>query len=339
MDGTPVGLVMEGLAPVSRPDGLASAAASIATRAAWTRVPHWSANRAGAAEDATAMDRAVEAALAPVPGVVGWQAAAAAVPPSVSFAAIAGPPLSDMEDHSHPPDACGAGYTGSYSFDGSHSSRSTSLAPHPAAQLLSTPSPPFTSSLSWSALSSSSFEPSPSASPLRRQRGRPRKHAAIQPHKMTPVGKPVVAESSRGEEDDPSSSARPRRTPRLRNEHDCGFPHAPDASGGRVDQQSSAPPRRRPGSPRKQPAGVSRASAGGSPAGTDQLSPSPSKRGGRGRTRKPPVTTATTRRASAATSTRNRKKAVGLNGSPADEEMQRPSKRRRTVDGGGELSW
>lgn len=38
-DGTPVGLMMEGLTPVSRSDGLAIAAARMAARAVWNRVP------------------------------------------------------------------------------------------------------------------------------------------------------------------------------------------------------------------------------------------------------------------------------------------------------------
>lgn len=59
-DGTPVGLVMEGLSPCAASDGFATAAATMATRAVWTRVPRWAGNRLEADQDAAATRMGLE---------------------------------------------------------------------------------------------------------------------------------------------------------------------------------------------------------------------------------------------------------------------------------------
>lgn len=112
-DGTPLGLVLEGLAPLIPSDGWAIAATTLATRAVWSRIPRWTANSAEGAEDAVAMGRAVAAASAPLPGT--GEASAAASPPDLDWATMIGAPLSDSTSdgaHLGPSHSGGAGASG-----------------------------------------------------------------------------------------------------------------------------------------------------------------------------------------------------------------------------------
>lgn len=77
--GAPLGLVMSGLEPVSRSDGIALAAATLAIRAICGRVPCWTPDSAAADEDAEAMARALVAAQAPLPTTGALPASAMAL--------------------------------------------------------------------------------------------------------------------------------------------------------------------------------------------------------------------------------------------------------------------
>lgn len=244
-DGTPVGLVIEGLSPCAASDGFATAAATMATRAVWTRVPRWAGNRLEADQDAAAMDRAVQAALSPVSGVPGWPSSRRAAPPSVGQAAIAAPPVLDTDEDClgggaemgppGPAEPARGGVCGGLALSTSPS-RSTSPSPVLSGPLASSPSvrkTPSCETASWTESLSSSFVPSESSSlPPRHTRRRPKKRAAKVDSgrdgvssatagrgrrfrgKELPVHRPTAAKESGGKPDAPYIVQRPRRSER-----------------------------------------------------------------------------------------------------------------------------
>lgn len=264
-DGTPLGLILEGLQPVLSSDGYAIAAATMATRAVWSRVPSWAANPEEAEADARAMEGALAAARAPVPGIPGLPASATAPPRGLRVAAAALPPFVDTDSSRQRGGAGPAGRAGC------SSTTSTSCAPR--AQ-----SPSTTSSPSWTASSSASFVPSRSASPPPRRRpGRPTKKQS--------TGRTADAGASAATTDQPSSTT-PRRRGRPRKQTTSAAPVADASVGAEADHPSSLAPRRSPGRPRKQTAlAGSGARSAPAAASTDEVL-SPRLRRRPGRTRK-----------------------------------------------------
>lgn len=260
--------------PVLSCDGLAIAAATMAARAVWSRVPRWAVNPDEAAEDAAAMGRAVAAARAPVPGFPGTPISAQAPPPDLYWAAMARPPLPDTDE-----DVVSAGVAGR-AADGPASAQPSRAGPAgdgraaksgPAAAadadsscsspsvylsqpMSQSPSPSFTSSSSspsWSASSSSSFVPPPPHGRRRqRPRGRPRKHTQSAVGAAASGTEPV------------SASPAPRGRGRPRRHAEVATTSVRRASGAAstAEQLSPAPPHQRPRLSRKQMAAAAAAS-------------------------------------------------------------------------------